>query len=451
MNQELFLSAQDIPANAKMTYYDLPIMSEDDLTIRLLVLWPGPEFSPIQGHLIVSPLLQCPPYEALSYTWGDPAEKSPIHISGGMFSAQRNLKSALHHLRYLDKVRVLWVDALCINQTDNKEKSSQVAQMGNIYKRAEQTTVWLGEAGDDSHEAIEECKRACHHFASIDSNNQKGKEEDFTTLLRDVEEQFYSLFEKESETESNMQFLRRMGWDNPDFDQIPKDMIPDNVAEATFFRLLGLAQSVFRAENLGPFAIEKFLRKPVDSVGSATDEDSDDSIDFSDSESDSDGEIQATGSIEGKKFTFQHIKGIQALLKRPWFQRLWIIQEVALASKVTMFCGHSSIDWWIFNLAAKFAIIHGKGLGIASEPGFSTCGFICQSHQRIYTTSEEESTTEDEFGLLDVLQMFRKQKATDPKDNVSVIFSVVVCSATNWDAGLWTNKSFRGTCIQNRS
>jgi hypothetical protein len=170
-DQELFLSAQDIPKNAKMTYYNLPTMSEDDITIRLLVLWPGPKFSPIQGHLIVSPLLQCPPYEALSYTWGDPAEKSPIHISGAMFSAQRNLKSALHHLRYLDKVRVLWVDALCINQTDNDEKSSQVARMGDIYKRAEQTTVWLGEAGDDSHEAIEECKRACHHFASMSSKN----------------------------------------------------------------------------------------------------------------------------------------------------------------------------------------------------------------------------------------------------------------------------------------
>jgi hypothetical protein len=424
-----FLSAQDMPDDTNMTYYDLPIMSDDDITIRLLVLWPGSKFTPIQGHLIVSPLLQCPPYEALSYTWGNPAEKSPINISGAVFSAQRNLKSALHHLRYPDKVRILWVDALCINQSDNEEKSVQVARMGDIYRNAEQTTVWLGEAEDDSHETIEECKRACQHFASEDLRKQNEGQEDVKTVLRDVEDLFYSFFERDSETESNMQFLRRLGWDNPDFDQIPKHMIPDNITETTFFRILKLVQPVFRAENLGPFAIERFLDggpslrgNTTDSVAPTRDGTSNDTTSCSDSGDKIVRATKPTDSVQGETFSFQHVKGIQALLKRAWFQRLWIIQEVALASKVTIICGYSSIDWWVFNLGVKMAVMHGKGIGIVSEPSFSTSAFICQAHERIFRTPEERTEAANEFGLLHVLQMFRKQKATDPRDKVRVTF-----------------------------
>jgi hypothetical protein len=426
---EQFLSAQDMPDGANMTYYDLPTMSDDDITIRLLVLWPGSKFTPIQGHLIVSPLLQCPPYEALSYTWGDPAEKSPINISGAMFSAQRNLKSALHHLRYPDKVRILWVDALCINQSDNEEKSAQVARMGDIYKNAEQTTVWLGEAGDDNHEAIEECKRACQHFASEDLRRQNEGQEDVKTVLRDVEDLFYGLFERKSEVESNMQFLRRLGWDNPDFEQIPKGTIPDNITETTFFRILTLVQPVFRAENLGPFAIERFLDggpsrhgNTAESVARTRDGTSNDTNSCSDSVDDIIRATKATNLAQGGTFSFQHVKGIQALLKRAWFQRLWIIQEVALASRVTIICGYSSIDWWVFNLGVKMAVMHGKGIGIVSEPSFSTSAFICQAHERIFRTPEETTEAATEFGLLNVLQMFRKQKATDPRDKVRVTF-----------------------------
>lgn len=60
--------------------------------------------------------------------------------------ATENLVIALQHLRHPDHGGVLWIDALCINQTDNVEKSSQVLMMGDVFAQATRVVVWLGPA-----------------------------------------------------------------------------------------------------------------------------------------------------------------------------------------------------------------------------------------------------------------------------------------------------------------
>jgi hypothetical protein len=55
-----------------------------------------------------------------------------------------NLTRALEDIRLDHGTRVLWVDALCINQEDTRERNHQVKQMGAIYQRAERVVVWLG-------------------------------------------------------------------------------------------------------------------------------------------------------------------------------------------------------------------------------------------------------------------------------------------------------------------
>lgn len=54
-----------------------------------------------------------------------------------------NLKQALKDLRYLDRPRVLWVDAVCINQSDLLEKENQVNRMGEIFRYAERTIIHM--------------------------------------------------------------------------------------------------------------------------------------------------------------------------------------------------------------------------------------------------------------------------------------------------------------------
>ena len=94
-------------------------------------------------------------YEALSYTWGEPNPKQPIHCDGRQLDVAPNLYGALHRLRRTNEDRLLWVDALCINQEDVEERNSQVRQMIEIYRKAKKVLVWLGDARDDSEWAMD--------------------------------------------------------------------------------------------------------------------------------------------------------------------------------------------------------------------------------------------------------------------------------------------------------
>ncbi|KAK8070691.1 hypothetical protein PG997_010894 [Apiospora hydei] len=121
-------------------------------SMRLLELLPSPSrTSPIEFRLVHSDITHQPQYEALSYVWGDPAMECSVSMDGHPVSVTQNLHSALVHLRHEIEVRKLWIDALCINQRDTSERNQQVVIMGDIYRRATQVLVWLGEAADDSH------------------------------------------------------------------------------------------------------------------------------------------------------------------------------------------------------------------------------------------------------------------------------------------------------------
>ncbi len=97
-----------------------------------------------------------PRYEALSYTWGSHHDPQTIVVSDGSgilrtLLINQNLASALQHLRSPDKVRRVWIDAICINQKDDIEKSQQVSRMHLVYARAYRVVVWLGlEHGDSN-------------------------------------------------------------------------------------------------------------------------------------------------------------------------------------------------------------------------------------------------------------------------------------------------------------
>jgi ankyrin repeat protein len=85
-------------------------------------------------------------YEALSYTWGDKNNLHEIEVSGMPFHVTENLHSALRHIRLRDKDRILWVDAICIDQDNPKERGHQVQQMSSIYQKAIRVIIWLGKS-----------------------------------------------------------------------------------------------------------------------------------------------------------------------------------------------------------------------------------------------------------------------------------------------------------------
>ncbi|KKY36372.1 putative ankyrin and het domain protein [Diaporthe ampelina] len=123
--------------------------------IRRVKLHPGTFEEAIVVSLEVVPFSedQRPEYEALSYVWGSAEQPEIVRVDetyGLAISATRNLATALKYLRRADEPRTLWIDALCINQTDEVEKGPQVAMMGDIYRHATRVVVWLGPEADNS-------------------------------------------------------------------------------------------------------------------------------------------------------------------------------------------------------------------------------------------------------------------------------------------------------------
>lgn len=116
--------------------------------IRLLKIHPAsssddPELSVDLVHTSVD---SAPPFNALSYAWGDPLPRNEIRCSGRVTEIGPSLYAALRRVSHIgEEDNWLWADALCINQDDNAEREAQVRIMGDIYAAADSTFIWLGE------------------------------------------------------------------------------------------------------------------------------------------------------------------------------------------------------------------------------------------------------------------------------------------------------------------
>ncbi|EAT79754.2 hypothetical protein SNOG_12954 [Parastagonospora nodorum SN15] len=116
--------------------------------IRVLDLLPGNTGDQIECKVRIISLDGKEQYEALSYVWGERSTPKEIVASGQNVSVTENLYAALERLRNPQQIRTIWIDQLCINQSDNLERSNQVAMMRDIYRRCSVCVIWLGELGD---------------------------------------------------------------------------------------------------------------------------------------------------------------------------------------------------------------------------------------------------------------------------------------------------------------
>lgn len=97
-----------------------------------------------------------PPFATLSYVWNiDTEAKRDIVLCGGQaLSLTRNGHDALRHLRQRLGSFTIWIDAICIDQTNQEEKSNQVRLMGSIYSKASIVYVWMGIGKNSSSRAL---------------------------------------------------------------------------------------------------------------------------------------------------------------------------------------------------------------------------------------------------------------------------------------------------------
>ncbi|KAN0083077.1 HET domain containing protein [Elaphomyces granulatus] len=172
-------------------------MLSSESRIRLLRLLPNEdEKAPIQCQLFHCSLQKSGkrthPYDALSYVWGGPDKPRFISISEHNstsehdLSVTENLHEALSRLRHWFIERIIWVDAVCIDQENDREKEQQIRLMAKIYGQADCVVVWLGKAADDSDRALEEIRVAGGKKATDFSNNETIHDQQavFTLLQR---------------------------------------------------------------------------------------------------------------------------------------------------------------------------------------------------------------------------------------------------------------------------
>lgn len=127
---------------------EVPALQYDPLTdpdsFRLIVLLPGGRQDDIHCQIFHTRHGSSVDYEALSYTWGTPENPEICYLNGQATMIQHNLYEALLHLRSSWEPRTLWIDAICIDQSNISERNHQVGQMRSIYSQADSVIVWLG-------------------------------------------------------------------------------------------------------------------------------------------------------------------------------------------------------------------------------------------------------------------------------------------------------------------
>jgi hypothetical protein len=134
-------------------------------------------------------------FEALSYVWGVGLMPHTIHVAGKPFYVTSNLYSALKELRHPVHERIIWIDAICINQQDNVEKSSQVQMMRDIYAKASKVVVWLGKATKDTSltfDLVQQC-----HMADTDTIDTLWMDRTSSPQRKSIRHEFARIFKYE--------------------------------------------------------------------------------------------------------------------------------------------------------------------------------------------------------------------------------------------------------------
>jgi hypothetical protein len=236
--------------------------------IRLIQLEPGTEYSELCCRLLYVQLgaQDSPQFECLSYCWGKQGARSAIRLqpdqtiqnfSARRFPVRKILAKALVNLRRRDVPRTIWVDAICIDQTNVTERASQVTLMKEIFAQAKAVQIWLGR--------------------DFEIEESKGDIEGALQVLQDL----------------SCRFQDDTGID-------PSLLVSRNLPLE--------AEQLAQLESYDLHVDRGKVLYPCDPSHRA-------------------------------------LWALQSFYGRPYFRRVWVLQEVAVARAAYVFCGTRSVEW----------------------------------------------------------------------------------------------------------
>ncbi|KAI0531713.1 heterokaryon incompatibility protein-domain-containing protein, partial [Xylaria digitata] len=335
---------------------------------RLARIKPAPhsehDDDPIEVTLEHASLNSPPAFTALSYTWGDEEDEDTILVNAIPTTARRNLHNALLQLRKRVLDGWIWIDAICIDQKDDTERSWQVNEMRSIFSLADLVYCWLGPAADGSDAAFHMLKRVAQEV------EDSGLTTDGINLLR-----------------GGLGSAAVMRFSTPEDEEA----------------LLSLCNRLMDYEELLPK-----------------------------------GRSHSQGALV-----------LENLLHRPFFSRVWIIQEFSLAKQCQFLCGQNSLDAYVFDIATKaitLAASYNQDLSLRI-PSWADNFFF--PFNWTYMNSKplrvrQAITFGERPDLCDIISVYSRcpgrplHAASDPRD---IIFGVLGCAADAESLGLQADYS----------
>ncbi|KAL8758832.1 MAG: hypothetical protein Q9199_001182 [Rusavskia elegans] len=263
-----------------MPAYEYDKLEPDRKEIRICTVHPGAFDDPIRCSLRTVSLQDDPEYETLSYAWGEPVFDHELLVDGAVLNVTRNLFNAVRYLRrqYLGTVDdsswdpegsgILWADAICINQGDIDERSSQVSLMGEIYSHGIKLHVWIGTAED---------------------------------IREDIRQQ-----QEEHEDDRNLEHRAKLNTSllskglAPSMYPKPLASASNKAVDADVLGAIEILQLFARDQHLHEMP---FFRSPA-----------------------------KPGEVEFDDHWYKSILMLSGILTQPWWKRVWVVQEVLLST-----------------------------------------------------------------------------------------------------------------------
>lgn len=124
---------------------------------RIICISPGSERNYLKCEIIHASLSTPPHHEAISYTWGSDENPSRVQCSrlGQSLLVTQNRANVMRRVRHETRPRKIWIDAICIDQANTHERSHQVNLMGQIYAKAAQVIIYIGEQDNSTSKAMD--------------------------------------------------------------------------------------------------------------------------------------------------------------------------------------------------------------------------------------------------------------------------------------------------------
>jgi hypothetical protein len=328
-------------------------LHQDAPSFRLIKVLRGGGQSPLKCNFRVAYLDHVEEeYDAVSYAWGKMVRNRPIVIGDQRFLVSAIVEDILMRLRDPQRDRFLWLDLICIDQDNNDERRLQVNRMKDIFGKAQSVIVSLGPHIGTAHR----------------------------TSIRSIPPDWYDgpdpppPVRKQYKVDANgLLFISTLPPSQPSPHAIQvrtTDSYLDTSKQTRFDHALKLMTSTWGA----------------------------------------------VGSLANVPLSKVDEENMLELLRKPWFTRVWVIQEVAVAKKLTIICGARTMD------GTEFAkSLHRRILARVRSDGLRTRLTLLRPLLAYMATESANKPTEE---LLTLLHRFRSWEATNPRDKVYALLGL---------------------------